>query len=95
MYRDVSSWERFIGERVRSSRLRANMSQSELAGRAGLTTATVSRLESGKGSSLETLIKALQVLGEEGWFEQLAPEVGFSPIQALHMGKQRERARRA
>jgi transcriptional regulator with XRE-family HTH domain len=94
VYRTAQAWEQLFGSRVKQARLRANMSQNELAGRADLTTATISRLELGKGSSLETLIKALQVLGEENWLEQLAPNADFSPIQQFQLGKQRQRARK-
>lgn len=95
MYRSASDWEKFVGERVKSSRLRQNISQEEVASRAGLSTVTVSRLETGKGSSLETLIKVLQVLKEDPWLELLAQDAGFSPIEQFHMKKQRERSRRA
>lgn len=79
---------------MRSVRLRQNITQSEIASRTGLSVATVSRLETGKGSSLETLIKVLQILGEEQWLELLAPDVDFSPIEQFQMKKQRERARK-
>jgi transcriptional regulator with XRE-family HTH domain len=69
------------------------MKQEELADRAGLSLPTVSRLEAGKGSSLTTLIKVLQVLKEEAWLERLAPEVSISPIQLHQLGKARQRVR--
>lgn len=94
MYRSPEEWELFIGQQVRLERLRQNMTQSELASRSGLSTTAVNRLESAKGSSLATFIKVLKVLGMDAWFEQLAPEVAFSPIQQMQLGKQRERASR-
>ena len=93
IYRDAKEWEAYLGEQVKSLRLRLNLSQDELAKRAGIGIVTVSRLESGKGTSLNSLIKALQVLHQESWLEQLAPAVSISPIQVHELGKARQRAR--
>jgi transcriptional regulator with XRE-family HTH domain len=92
-YRTSQEWEVFVGEQLRTSRQRMNMKQDELASRAGLSLPTISRLETGKGSSLATFIKVLQVLKEEAWLERLAPEVAISPIQMHRLGKPRQRVR--
>jgi transcriptional regulator with XRE-family HTH domain len=94
MQRSISEWETYIGEQIKTLRLRLNISQSELAGRAGISTVTVSRLESGKSSSLASFIKVLQVLRQEDWLEQLAPTASISPIQIHTLGKPRQRARK-
>ena len=93
MYRTSADWEKNLGEQIKTYRLRINMSQSELAKRADLGVVTVSRLESGKGSSLSSFIKVLQVLRQEPWLESLAPEVSVSPIEIHTRGKPRQRAR--
>jgi transcriptional regulator with XRE-family HTH domain len=93
-YRTANDWMVFLGEQVRAARLRKNMPQEELANRAGVTLPTISRLESGKGSSLSTFVKTLQVLKEEAWLEQLAPKVAISPLQIHQRGKMRQRARK-
>jgi transcriptional regulator with XRE-family HTH domain len=93
-YRSTDDWMVFLGEQVKAARLRKNMPQEELANRAGVTLPTISRLESGKGSSLATFVKALQVLKEEAWLEQLAPRVTISPLQIHQRGKMRQRARK-
>ena len=93
MYRNANEWECYLGEQIKTLRLRLNITQDELAGRAALSTVTISRLESGKGSSLNTFIKVLQVLKKESWLEQLAPEASISPIQIHRLGKPRQRAR--
>jgi transcriptional regulator with XRE-family HTH domain len=92
-YRTSDDWVAFLGEQIKAIRLRKNMSQEELAARAGVSLPTVSHLESGKGSSLSTFVKALQVLKEEAWLEQLAPQVAISPLQIHQRGKMRQRAR--
>ena len=94
MYRDTAAWEAFLGDQIKTQRLRLNLSQEEMAKRAGVSTVTVSRLESGKGSSLSSFIKVLQVLRQEDWLEQLAPQASVSPIQIHALGKRRERATR-
>ena len=43
-----------IGERVKRHRLNRNLSQKEVAERAGIGLASVARLEDGKGSTLAT-----------------------------------------
>ena len=93
MYRSVTDWEAYLGEQLRTLRLRLNLSQKELADRADISTLTVSRLECGKGSSLTSFIKILQVLRQEAWLEQLAPQASISPIQIHTLGKARKRAR--
>jgi transcriptional regulator with XRE-family HTH domain len=93
MYRSSDEWEQFVGEQVRLLRLRMNMKQKELASRAGVGVITISRIESGKGSSLSTLIKVLQVLRQDAWLEQLAPAASISPVQLHQLGKQRQRVR--
>jgi transcriptional regulator with XRE-family HTH domain len=93
VYRDVADWEQYIGNQIKGLRLRMNLSQDELSRRASVSTVTVSRLESGKGSTLASLIRILQVLRQEDWLEQLAPETSISPIQVHNLGKPRQRAR--
>jgi transcriptional regulator with XRE-family HTH domain len=92
-YRTSEEWELFLGNQIKSTRLRRNMRQEEVASRAGVSLPTVSRLEKGKGSSLATFIKVLQVLKEDAWLEQLAPAVAISPVQMHQRGRMRQRAR--
>ena len=92
-YRSSKEWVVFLGNQIRNARLRKNMRQEELAQRAGISLPTVSRLEAGGGSSLATFVRVLQVLKEEAWLEQLAPEVSISPTQIHRRGRMRQRAR--
>jgi transcriptional regulator with XRE-family HTH domain len=93
MYKTADEWESYLGRQIQTLRLQRNMRQQELADRAGVGVITVSRLEGGKGSSLSTLIRVLQILKNESWLEQLAPTASISPIQIHHLGKPRQRAR--
>ena len=93
MHMNTKEWEGYLGEQIRELRLRMNLGQSEVARRAGISTVTVSRLENGKSSSLASFIKVLQVLRQEDWLSQLAPQASVSPIQIHQLGKPRKRAR--
>jgi len=93
IYRTAEEWERFLGEQLRASRLRQNMTQEELASRAGVSVPTVARLENGGGSSLATFIRALKVLREDSWLEHVAPSASIDPVQIHRAGAMRQRAR--
>lgn len=92
-YRTASEWEEFVGSQLQAARLRQNLRQEEVAERAGISVATLSRLETGKGSTLQTFIKVLKVLRQDDWLERLAPEVSVSPLQLQRQGTMRQRAR--
>ena len=54
-----------IGRDIRRKRTAAGFSQGELAGPAGVQSATISRLENGRGNpTVATIKKILRVLGE-------------------------------
>ena len=88
----VLEWEESLGHQVRSLRLRQNLSQSELASRAGAALNAVKNLELGKGSSLTSLIKILRVLGKAEWLTSLAPTISISPMQMISAKTPRKRA---
>ena len=69
------------------------MTQLEAAERLGISVGTVSRIENGSGSSLETLIRLIQLYGKEQWLESIAPQATISPIQQFQLGHQRQRVR--
>ena len=73
--RTVEEWESYLGEQVRNLRIRANLDQIQLAGRADISLGALKNLEGGKGSSLKSLIKVMQALGRSDWLEALAPPI--------------------
>jgi transcriptional regulator with XRE-family HTH domain len=93
-YKTVAEWESDLGEQMRALRLRANLDQIGLAERAGVGLTAVKNLESGKGSTLKTLIKALRALNRADWLSMLAPSVSISPLQMLKAKPVRQRASR-
>ena len=87
-------WESGLGEQMRALRLRANLDQISLAERAGIGLTAVKNLESGKGATIKTLIKALRALDRADWLLTLAPPVSISPLQMLKAKPARQRASR-
>jgi transcriptional regulator with XRE-family HTH domain len=90
----VEEWGGELGEQMRALRLRANLDQVSLAKRAGIGLTAIKNLESGKGATLKTLIKALRVLDRADWLGTLAPPVSISPLQMLKAKPARQRARK-
>jgi len=76
-------WERALGRAVRASRLAADLDQVSLAERADVSVGALKNLESGKGSSVRTLVKVVRALGRDEWLQALSPPVAVSPIAAL------------
>lgn len=81
-----------IGSRIRSFRLRRNLTQQQVADAAALSLNAIKSLESGKGKLL-TLIAMLRELGALDGLEAFIPEPAISPLQLVrHQGKKRQRA---
>ena len=84
-----------LGARLRTYRLQRNLSQAELAARAGVNRATIRDVEGGKDSQLSTLVKLLRALGRLGDLDAFLPAPSVSPIQLMkYQGKPRQRARK-
>ena len=82
-----------IGERISTERLNRNLTAQEIANRAGVSLATVYKVERGQNHSLKTLLRILRALRLLNRIETLLPDQGPSPIQlAMLRGKQRQRA---
>jgi putative transcriptional regulator len=92
----IADVEADIGRRLESIRLAQNISQSDLAGEAGVSRRTITRLENGGGISVETLIRILRALGIADRLDALVPDPSVRPIDRVRLkGKQRQRARHA
>ncbi len=82
-----------VGERIRTERLNRNLTAQEVADYAGVSLATLSKVERGHNHSLKTLLRILRALGLLNRVEALLPDQGPSPIQLARLrGKQRQRA---
>jgi len=89
-----------IGLALRDRRVRANLTQEDLAQRADVSLGAIQNLEHGKGSSVRTLLRVTRFLGTDQWVEALhpPPTPTVSPMQRLREQKsaaKRTRVRRA
>lgn len=62
---------KLLCERLRKERLTQQMTQAELAARAGIGVNTVSNLEAGRNVAFESLVRVVMVLGRLGELEAL------------------------
>jgi len=83
----TDEWAMELGGNLRDIRLRQNIDQRQLAAQADVALNAVKRLETGKGSTVASLIKVLRALGREAWLQTLAPQVTVSPLQLLKAKK--------
>lgn len=72
-----------IGKRMKATRTKKKFTQAEVAERAGLSTFTVSQIETGKNTSLASLIAVMRVLKLLENIETLIPEQVISPVSLL------------
>ncbi len=83
-----------LGKRLARTRLERNLSQERLAIEAGVSKATIERLEAGEPVKSTSLIRVLRSLGRLEALDQLLPEPLPSPIERIRLqGRRRQRAR--
>ncbi|MDB4324728.1 helix-turn-helix domain-containing protein [bacterium] len=70
-----------LGQRVERLRLQRNQSLADLAAAAGIGTATLQRLESGKNANLKTLVQVLRALNRLGDLDNVIADVEVSPFE--------------
>lgn len=81
-----------LGYRIKSLRLRKNLTQQQLSKAVALSLNSIKSLEAGKGK-LFTLIAVLRELGALETLDSFIPEATISPLQlAKRQGKRRQRA---
>ncbi len=68
-----------IGVKIKTVRLKQNMSQDELADKSGVSISTIKRMEDGEVKTLESLIRILRTLGKLDIFIPLVEEEQLSP----------------
>lgn len=84
--------EQALCARLERIRLSLNVTQAQLAEEAGISRKTVGRLERGEGTSLDTFIRVLRVLGIERNIEAVLPDPSVRPVERIG-STQRERQR--
>lgn len=83
-------------ERLRTERLAQQMTQADVAGRAGIGTNTVSNLEAGRSVGFENLVRVAMVLGRGNELERLfLPKVdSLEDLQRYEQTAKRQRIKR-
>jgi transcriptional regulator with XRE-family HTH domain len=84
-----------LGHRIRKLRLARNLDQRTTAERAGISLRALGKLENGRGSTLETLLRTLRALDYVKGIEMLAPEPTINPLTMLRTPKPPQRVRRS
>jgi transcriptional regulator with XRE-family HTH domain len=83
-----------VGSRLAAVRLKRNLTQTALAREAGVSRATIERLERGAGADLKLLVRVLRALQLLEGFLAGIPADEPSPMALLRArGKKRQRAR--
>ena len=82
-----------IGQKLKAYRLQKNMTQEEIAQKAGVNRVTIGEIEKGRPSSLLTFIQILRGLKMLDLLNNIVPVSPVSPIQVAKMQrKTRQRA---
>lgn len=82
-----------LGRRLARQRIAMELTQADLAERAGISKRTVERIEAGESAQTATLIGILRVLDLLGGLYALLPAAGPRPMDLLKLkGKERRRA---
>jgi transcriptional regulator with XRE-family HTH domain len=83
-----------LGSRLAAVRLKRNLTQTALGREAGVSRATIERLEKGAGTDLKLLVRVLRALQLLEGFLAGIPADEPSPMALLRaQGKKRQRAR--
>lgn len=86
---------RSLARKVKQVRMNHELTQQELARRAGINVNTLRHFEAGENSSLLTFISVARVLQLEDGILSAIPEGQMSPLQALkYKTLERKRVRR-
>ena len=93
--RTAAELQRDLGDRLRRLRIDRDLSQQQLAGKAGISLKTLRNLELGAGSSVDTLLRALKALDVHNPLDALAPAPVVSPLALLKGPEPPRRVRRA
>jgi transcriptional regulator with XRE-family HTH domain len=83
-----------LGERLKRLRLNRNLDQRSTAEKAGISERALRNLESGQGSTVETLLRTLKALDYLQGINMLAPEASVNPLDLLRQSKTPQRVRR-
>ena len=70
-----------LGARIKSSRLKQNITQESLAISANISLSSVKKIESGEIKSFDSFLRVLRVLGKLDIFQSMVDEESLSPSE--------------
>ncbi len=85
---------RLMGEKIKTVRLRQNITQKELSEQAGVHLSTLKRIEGGAGAHTDSLLRLLRTLGLLDHLQTLIDEEPISPSAYEKMLLQQRKAQR-
>ena len=84
--------EQRLCKKLESVRLMKNITQAHLADEAGVSRRTISRMENGKGVSLDTFIRVMKALDLTDHLATLVPSTAIRPIERVKRKGERKNA---
>lgn len=86
-----------LGGRLKRQRIAQGLTQAEVAARAGVSTPTISNLESGKNTAFETVVRVVSVLGLENELQDLfmLQPLSIAALERMEQLPQRVRHKRS
>ncbi len=89
-----SQFENDLCQQLEQIRLARNVTQQQLADKAGVSRGTIIRMEKGSGCTLNTFIRVLSALSLGEHLEELLPATALRPVDRVRRSeKPRRRAR--
>ena len=89
-----------IGNKLKATRLKQNITQQSLADAAGVSLSSLKKIEKGEIGSFDSFLRVLRTLGKLDVFqplvdeEQLSPSEYYELVQSIKEKHQRKRASR-
>ncbi len=83
-----------IGERIKASRLKQNITQDSLAESSSISRSSVQKVEAGEIKSFDTFLRILRTLGMLDDISSLCEEVQLSPNEYYEMVNAAKKGRR-
>lgn len=94
IFMSADELQAILGKQLQELRIAKNLDQITTAEKAGISVRALRNLESGRGSSVETLVRILKALDSLEGMRLLAPKPSVSPLALLrHSGAVRRRVR--
>ena len=79
-----------LGERIKTARIRAKLTQAELSSESGVGKSTLERAEQGESIQLLNLIKIMRSLNLLSQLDALLPVYEISPMEYLKLSDKKE-----